>query len=170
MVMSLALLHTGARVSPASFTVHSSTVVGIVGLAGLYEYGAKVAKDRGPRPVQRWMYHGALVVMFLSLNGWLHDLAASYLFRAHMIPHLMLAFVVAPLMIMGTTGEMLRPLIRNRTVRRIAEWGLAPTRCFAIFNVVIAAWHLPPLYNYALAHPPLHIAQHLNNLASSVIK
>lgn len=169
MVMSLALLHTGARISPASFTVHASTVVGIVGLAGLYEYGAKVAKDRGPRPVQRWIYHGALVVMFLSLNGWLHDLADSYLFSAHMVQHLLLAFVVAPLLIMGTTGEMLRPLIRNRTVQRIAEWGLAPTRCFAIFNVVIAAWHLPPLYNYALAHHPVHIAQHLLILAASVI-
>jgi putative membrane protein len=183
MTLSFALLlHVGASLSKDSFTVHWSTVIGIAGLAGLYEWrraltdgrraidagttaaGSLVA--RRPSPVA---FHGALLLMFFSLNGWLHDLSDSYLFSAHMIQHLVLAFVVAPLMIMGTTGEMLRPLIRSPRVRRLAEWGLAPTRCFAIFNVVIAAWHLPALYNYALAHHPVHIAQHLLILAASVI-
>ena len=36
MVIAAALLHTGARISPTSFTVHPSTVVGIVGLALLF--------------------------------------------------------------------------------------------------------------------------------------
>jgi len=39
MVIAAALLHTGARISPTSFTVHPSTVVGIVGLAVLYHWG-----------------------------------------------------------------------------------------------------------------------------------
>jgi putative membrane protein len=169
MVMSLALLHTSARLSSTSFTVHPSTAIGIAALAGLYEYGARVAKDRGPRPVQRWCYHGALAVMFLSLNGWLHDLSDAYLFSAHMVQHLLLAFMVAPLMIMGVTGEMLRPTLRVTAVRRTAEWLTKPVHAFAIFNVIIATWHLPPMYNYALAHHPAHIIQHLMVLAGSVI-
>lgn len=169
MVMSLALLHTGARLATTSFTVHPSTVIGIAGLAGLYEYGARAAGVRGPRPVQRWYYHGALLLMFFSLNGWLHDLSDSYLFSAHMVQHLLLAFGVAPLMIMGTTGEMLRPLIRNLRVRRLAKWGLGPVPSFLIFNVVIAGWHIPAMYNYALAHHPVHIVEHLMMLAASVI-
>ncbi len=169
MVMSLALLHTSARLSSTSFTVHPSTAIGIVALAGLYEYGARVAKDRGPRPAQRWSYHSALVVMFLSLNGWLHDLSDAYLFSAHMVQHLLLAFMVAPLMIMGVTGEMLRPVLRVTTVRRAAEWLTKPVHAFAVFNVVIASWHLPPMYNYALAHHAAHIIQHLMVLAASVI-
>src|SRR3954469_13847599 len=168
MMVSLALLHVGARISAGSFTVHPSTVIGIAGLAGLYEYGARTAVG-GPRPAQRWAYYIALVTMFFSLNGWLHDLSDSYLFSAHMVQHLMLAFVVAPLMIMGVTGDMLRPLIRRPGVRALAQWVPAPTRCFAIFNVVIAAWHLPPMYNYALAHHPIHIVQHLMFLAASVL-
>ena len=50
-------------------------------------------------------------MMFFSLNGWLHDLSDSYLFSAHMVQHLLLALVVAPLMIMGTPGSMLRPAL-----------------------------------------------------------
>jgi putative membrane protein len=183
MAMSLALLHTGARLSLTQFTVHPSTVIGIVGLAALYEYGLRREAKResamgapniepAPRPsrsASRLLFHGALVIMFFSLNGPLHDLSDSYLFSAHMVQHLLLAFIVAPMLLMGVTGDMLRPLISKAPVRRLAEWALGPTRCFAIFNVVIAAWHLPPLYNYALAHHPVHIAQHLLILAASVV-
>jgi putative membrane protein len=166
MVMSLALLHVGARISPWSFTVHPSTVVGILGLAGLYEYGARGAT---PAPRQRFCYYAALIVMFFSLNGWLHDLSDEYLFSAHMVQHLMLALVVAPLMIMGTPGAMLRPALGLRGVRPVAQWLTAPTHCFAIFTVVVAGWHLPPMYNYALSHHPVHIAQHLMFLVASVL-
>ncbi len=168
------LLHTSASLSWTSFTVHPSTVIG---LAALYEYGARVAArgDHGPSstaaPQQhhRVCYYLSLATMFLSLNGWLHDLSDSYLFSAHMVQHLLLAFAVAPLMIMGTTGAMLRPLLRIPGVMPVARFVTRPTRSFAIFNMVVAGWHLPPLYNYALGHHPIHIVQHLMFLAASVI-
>jgi putative membrane protein len=183
MAMSLALLHTGARISLVQFTVHPSTVIGIAGLAGLFEYGLRATNDErraatfdaksvvappSPRAARLW-FHGALVIMFFSLNGWLHDLSDSYLFSAHMVQHLLLAFVVAPMMLMAVSGELLRPLIRPAPVRRLAEWMLKPVSCFAIFTVVLAGWHLPPFYNYALAHHPAHIVMHLMILAASVV-
>ncbi len=165
-----ALLHVGARVSLKSFSVHPSTVIGIIALAFLYEWAARryVPAD-SPRQPRRLVFHGALVLMFFSLNGWLHDLSDAYLFSAHMVQHLLLALVVAPLMLMGVTGEMLRPALSVRGVAPVARWLTKPLHCFAIFNVTIAAWHLPPLYNYALAHHPVHIGQHLMFLAASVI-
>jgi putative membrane protein len=179
MLIAAALLHTGARISLTAFTVHPSTVVGIVGLAALYEWGRGKA-DGGMgnevssvspihRPSSPIPFYTALAVMFFSLNGWLHDLGDSYLFSAHMVQHLMLAFVVAPLLIMGVSSEMLRPLLEIRGIRSVAQWITAPTHCFAIFNIVVAGWHLPPLYNYALAHHPAHIVQHLMFLAASVV-
>ena len=176
MAMSLALLHTGARLSVTGFTVHPSTVIGIAGLAALYEQGMRVAgktAQTGLRPAQRpatrLFFYGALVVMFLSLNGWLHDLSDAYLFSAHMLQHLMLALVVAPFMIMGTPGELLRPILALPGVMPVARWVTAPSRCFAIFTVIVSGWHLPPLYNYALLHHPVHIVQHLMFLAASVL-
>ena len=107
MTMTLALLHTSARLSLTSFTVHPSTVIGILGLAAIYWRGARIER---PRPARLICYLAGLLVMFFSLNGWLHDLGDSYLFSAHMVQHLLLAFVVAPLMILGTPGGMLRPV------------------------------------------------------------
>ena len=164
--MSLALLHTGARISPESFTVHPSTVIGILGLAVLYR---REGRHAPPSSSQRMCFHGGLIVMFFSLNGWLHDLSDAYLFSAHMVQHLMLALAVAPLLIMGTPTAMFRRGLAIPGVRPVAAWLTAPTHCFAIFNIVVAGWHLPPLYNYALAHHPVHIVQHLMFLAASVL-
>jgi putative membrane protein len=164
MGFAAALLHTGPRISPTTITVHPSTVIGIVGLIALYEWRRRLAGVRA-----RAAFYVALLVMFFSLNGWLHDLSDEYLFTAHMVQHLLLALVVAPLMIMGTPGELLRPALRVPGVMGLATWLTRPAHCFAIFNVVVAAWHLPPAYNYALAHHPVHIAQHLMFLVASVL-
>jgi putative membrane protein len=86
-----------------------------------------------------------------------------------MVQHLLLALVVAPLVVAGITGDMLRPILRLPAIGSIARWITAPTRCFAVFNVVVAAWHLPPLYNYALEHHAVHITQHLTLLVASVL-
>ena len=168
-MIAAALLHTGASLSPTAFTVHPSTAIGIVGLTCLYEWRMRRRTPRRTDTKSRVAFYVALGVMFFSLNGWLHDLSDSYLFSAHMVQHLMLALVVAPLMIMGTPGDVLRPLLSVPGVGALARWVTAPTRCFAIFNVVVAVWHLPPLYNYALAHHPVHIVQHLMFLAASVL-
>ena len=166
------LLHAGATLSASRFSVHASTVIGILALAVLYAWRARQHRDAGGAPLGRakpTVLAIALLTLFLSLNGWLHDLSDSYLFSAHMVQHLLLALVVAPLLVMATPGWMLRPALRSRSVHTVASWVTHPFRAFAIFNVVMGAWHLPPLYNLAMAHHNVHIVQHLMFLAAAVL-
>jgi putative membrane protein len=167
----VALLHAGATLSPASFSVHASTVVGTVALAALYWWRLRVGLRQGVSAsrTQTAVFSVGLLTLLLSINGWLHDLSDYYLFSAHMVQHLLLALVVAPLLIMGTPGWMLRPALSFQPVGRVAAWLTKPLRTFAIFNVVMCGWHLPPLYNLAMAHHPVHIVQHLMFLAASVL-
>ena len=156
------LLHPAARIALSEFTVHPSTVIGLVGLGALYHWRAGQSTSPGsPTTAQRATFFGALVLIFLSLNGWLHDLSDYYLFSAHMIQHLVLTLVAPPLLIMGTPGWMLRPALRWPIVRTLASRTTTAPMCFAIFTVVLAAWHLPPVYNLAMAHHNIHIVQHL---------
>ena len=163
--VALPLLHVAADISWTSFTVHWSTVIGLAALGALYEWRAR-AESRSPR---RLPFYAGLAAMFLSLNGWLHDLSDYYLFSAHMVQHLVLTMLVPPLLIAGTPGWMLRPLLRVPVVGPIARVLTKPKVCFAVFNLVLAAWHLPPLYNTAMAHHGIHIVQHLMFLAASVM-
>lgn len=167
------LLHAGAALSVSSFSVHPSTVIGLAVLVALYEGTAlRHARSHGgeaPSIGQRLCLYLGVAVMLLSLNGWLHDLSDYYLFSAHMVQHLLLALVVAPLFIMGTPGWMLRPTLRIGVVRAIARAITKPVICFAIFNVTLSVWHLPAFYNAAMADHPLHIVEHLMLLVASVL-
>ena len=123
----------------------------------------------GPSAGQRASFYTSLLLLFFTLNGPLHDLSDSYLFSAHMVQHLLMTLVVPPLMILGTPGWMLRPLVHHSHAFRVARAFTGIFACYAIFNVVLAFWHLPPLYNLALRYHPLHIVQHLMFLVSAVL-
>jgi putative membrane protein len=172
----LALLHPAARIGWRYFTVHWSTVIGIAALWGLYEWRARKQRSaasggdpRAPSVAQRASFVGGLLVLFLALNGPLHDLSDYYLFSAHMVQHLVLTFFVPPLLLAGTPGWMLRPALRTPWVASIARRVTGARTAFVIFNVVIAAWHLPDLYNTAMAYHPVHVVQHLLFLVSATL-
>ena len=167
------LLHPAARIALTEFTVHPSTVIGLAGLGALYHWRAgQRPADRveaSPTTGQRAVFFSALALIFLSLNGWLHDLSDSYLFSAHMVQHLVLTLVAPPMLVMGTPGWMLRPALRWPVVGPLARGITAPTRCFAIFNVVLVVWHLPPMYELAMRHHSVHIVQHLCFMTAAVL-
>jgi putative membrane protein len=148
-------------------------VIGLAGLGALYHWRARqrpaASTNASPTSGQRATFYSALALIFLSLNGWLHDLSDGYLFSAHMVQHLVLTLVAPPMLVLGTPGWMLRPALRWRVVGPLARWVTAPTRCFAIFNVVLIGWHLPPMYEFAMYHHPIHIVQHLCFMTAAVL-
>jgi putative membrane protein len=70
---------------------------------------------------------------------------------------------------MGIPGWMIRPALSSRIVARLSAPFRSAAVCFAVFNVVLIGWHLPPLYNLAMAYHNVHILQHLLLLVASVI-
>jgi putative membrane protein len=162
------MLHPLETPGITGFSVHPSTVIGIAALGALYAWRVKRERRR-PANSQIAALVSGLVMMFFCLNGPLHDLSDTYLFSAHMVQHLALTFAVAPLLVIGTPGWMLRPALRYAPVAAVARWVTRPTRCFVVFNVAIAFWHLPPLYNLAMAEHPIHIVEHLTFLVTAVL-
>ncbi|NUS97615.1 MAG: cytochrome c oxidase assembly protein, partial [Gemmatimonadaceae bacterium] len=57
----------------------------------------------------------------------------------------------------------------SRAVARVARVITKPALCFAIFNVVLTAWHFPVAYNLAVAYHPVHIAQHLMFMVAATL-
>lgn len=168
--MPILWLHPNVDLSQGGFTIHWSTVIGLSALWALWFYRARAhAPLHRPTTVQSVVFPLGLVVMFFALNGPVHDISDYYLFTGHMVQHLVLTIVVPPLLLLGTPGWMLRPALRNPLVNRIAKTITTPRAAFTIFNVILAAWHLPPLYNSAMFHHEVHIIQHLMFLVGAVI-
>jgi putative membrane protein len=164
---SLLFLHPASTLGVSGFSIHWSTVIGILALAGLYAWRARV--HHVGTPGQRALFASGLVTLFFALNGPLHDLSDSFLFSAHMVQHLVLVFVVCPLLVAGTPGEILRPALSWPGVGPVARWLTRPIMAYVLFNVVFAAWHLPPLYNLAMAEHPVHIVEHVMFLVTGVL-
>src|SRR5687767_4677697 len=169
----LAMLHPVTDLSLTRFTVHPSTVIGLAALGGLYAWRiSRLARTPGadvPTGPQRLAFFSALFVVFLALNGPLHDLSDEYLFSAHMVQHLVLTLVFPPLLLRGLTDGMLRGLLDAPVLGTALRLATRPVWCFVLFNVVLAAWHLPPLYNTAMRYHAVHILQHLMFMAASVL-
>ena len=167
-MLVLALLHPIVDLSWSRWSIHPSTVIGIAALGAIYVWGAKHF-HRDPTPGQKIYFLSGLLLMFVTLNGPLHDLSDDYLFSAHMVQHLLLTLAIPPLLLAGVPGWMLRPALANRFIKPVARFFTRAPIAFTTFNLVIAGWHLPPLYNAAMAHHSIHIFEHLTFMVSAVL-
>jgi len=165
---SLALLHPIDAISWWRWSLHPSTVIGIASLGAIYLWLAYRAR-RDPTVGEKLFFFAGLLVMFSSLNGPIHDLSDYYLFSAHMVQHLLLTLLMPPLLLAGIPGWMLRPVTSHRFVAPVARFLTRPAICFTIFNLVIAGWHLPPLYNAAMADHNIHILEHVMMMTGAVL-
>jgi len=167
-MLALALLHPIANLSWWRWSVHPSTAIGIAALGALYIW-ASVKLQRQPTLGQKAYFFSGLLVLFASLNGPIHDLSDDYLFSAHMVQHLLLTLAVPPLLLAGTPGWMLRPLLSRNYIAPVCRFFTRAPIAFVVFNLTIAVWHLPPFYNAAMAHHNLHILEHLMFMAAAVL-
>ena len=169
-MMVFAALHPFTQFTWLEWSVHPSVLIGLLALGALYLWRARAANDElKVSGLRKLSFFFALFVIFAALNGPIHDLSDNYLFSAHMVQHLMLTMAMPPLLIAGVPGWMLRPLLSNKVIGPIARKLTRPITCFVIFNVIIAAWHLPVLYNAAMDNHNIHIAEHLMFMAGAVL-
>jgi putative membrane protein len=150
-----------------------TVVMGLALLGGLYVAATWRRHRLDPAAtVEPWKvvsFAGALAVLLGALTGPIHDLSDYYLFSAHMVQHMLLVFAMPPLLLYGTPAWMLQPLLRDARVLRLGRLATRPRAAFALFNVILVAWHLPPLYNLAMNQHPVHVVEHLMIMAASVI-
>ena len=167
-MLVLALLHPVVNLTFWRWSVHPSTVIGIAALGAIYVWAAH-RLQRQPTTAQKIYFFSGLLLMFASLNGPLHDLSDDYLFSAHMVQHLLLTLALPPLLLAGVPGWMIRRALATGFIAPAARFFTRAPIAFVTFNVVIAAWHLPPLYNAAMAHHSIHIVEHLMFMVAAVL-
>lgn len=157
-----------------SWSLHPSVLLGTGILGALYFYGIGPLRRRralGP-PAAPWQvasFSLGLVLLLVALNGPIHDLSDYYLFSVHMVQHLLLTLVLPPLLIAGTPGWLLQPLLRPPLVRRVARALTHPIAAGAIYSLTIALWHLAPYYDLMMRNHEVHIMTHLMFIVAAAV-
>src|SRR5918998_810728 len=68
----------------------------------------------------------AMLIIFASLQGPLHELSDYYLFSAHMVQHLLVTLIMPPLLLKGLPDWLLRPILRLPYVLPVARFLTSP--------------------------------------------
>jgi cytochrome c oxidase assembly factor CtaG len=151
-----------------------SIYVGIALIIGLYLYAVgplrrryRLADSVSRRQVV--VFISGMLLIFLALASPLDELGDEYLFSAHMLQHLVLTMIGPPMLLLGTPGWLIEPLLRRRTVLRIGKALTYPAVAFLLFNINFWLWHAPSLYNATLSDENLHIFEHLLFLITATL-
>jgi putative membrane protein len=148
--------------------LHPSVISGVLALAALY-LGAVRVSGRKVTRLQAVSFAAALIVILLSLCGPIDELEDDGLFTAHMAQHLMLCLLMPPLLLLGLTGWMVRPLMLNRWVRTPARLLCNPLVAFLVYNGMLVVVHSPGVYDLMCRNEGVHIAIHLVMMVSGVM-
>jgi cytochrome c oxidase assembly factor CtaG len=86
---------------------------------------------------------------------------------AHMVQHLVMADLGALLVVAGLTGPLIQPLLALRPVQRL-RFIAHPAIAFPLWALDLYVWHLPVLYQAALANEWIHALQHATFVAFGI--
>jgi putative membrane protein len=157
------------------FEVFPSILIGCIYLLGAWWLLTGPARrrygwsDEAPGRWRTASWVTAVLIIFFSLNGPLHEWADGYLFSAHMVQHLLLMLIMPPFLIWGLPPWLIRKAIELRPVFLSARVLTHPVVAFVAYNVVFIFWHFPDMYNRALMDHTVHIVQHLSFMAVAVM-
>jgi putative membrane protein len=171
-------------------TLLSPPLLTAVVAAALYELGrrrhARVVSAARLPPLRwrRLAFWAALVMLVVALDSVVDD-EADRLFWVHMVQHVLLMMVAAPLLVLAAPWTPIWKGLSLRTRRRVAasymrspRWRPLraagrflgrPLPVFAIFNVDLSVWHVPALYGLTLRSQAVHDLEHLSFLILAVL-
>jgi putative membrane protein len=95
------------------------------------------------------------------------DTLADQLLVAHMAEHLLIGDLAALLIVLGFTGPLLAPVLRNRYLGRLRIL-THPVVAVSVWAINFYLWHLPVLYQAALRHDAVHALEHATFLGFGI--
>jgi putative membrane protein len=101
-----------------------------------------------------------VLTIWIAESWPLHDLAEDYLFSAHMVQHLMFAFVAPPLLILGTPRWLLRSMLGTGVRLKVARFLTRPLIALVLFNGAIAIMHWVAVVDLQARSTAFHLGFH----------
>ncbi len=163
--------------SPWTFHLHPEVVAVVV--AALVAYGYAVRRwgrlfhpspsEQPATPRQKVAFVLGVVSLWVALGWPVHDLGERYLYAAHMVQHLILGFVVPPLILLGTPRWLGELVVGRGAVGRAYRGLTRPLIAAVAFNVALAFIHWPAVVDIMVASEPAHAAIHWAFLAAAFL-
>jgi putative membrane protein len=179
----LILAHAGHHESIASaWEAPVAVLAGAVFALALFGQAFYRLRRRGRTDHAGWdraaLFTLAVVLGTLALVSPLDYVGEEYLLSAHMLQHVIIGDLAVALAVVALRGPLIFFLIPAAVLGRLGRLGwlrtglaflLRPKVAFALWAIVIAAWHVPAAYDYTLTHQAVHDLEHLSFVVVGVL-
>jgi cytochrome c oxidase assembly factor CtaG len=163
----------------AALVLVGAALVAALHAVGWVRLGRRSAVPLSPRrPALVMAGLGTIVVALASPL----DALAHERFAAHMLQHILLTMVAAPLVLLADPFPavlwalpsrlrrgLARGLVRGAWLRAVAATITAPAAAWLLHVGTLWAWHIPVLYDAAVADPALHALEHLSFFLTALL-
>jgi cytochrome c oxidase assembly factor CtaG len=158
----------------------SLALSGALYLAGVLRVWARAGRGHGVRPREAAAFALGWAVLAAALVSPV-DAWGARLFSAHMLQHELLMVVAAPLLVLGRPfgawlfglpagwRRALGAATRRAGWRRFWRALTGPLAAWSLHAAALWVWHVPWLFDAALAAPGLHALQHLSFLVTALL-
>jgi cytochrome c oxidase assembly factor CtaG len=148
---------------------------------GLHTVWTRAGRGAGISAPQAIAFGSAIGSLLVALASPV-DLVSSALFSVHMVQHLILVLVAAPLIAYARPEIAVLWALPANTRRRLGRWWVrrrwlhsawraisAPPVAWTMHAVALWAWHTPRLYDAAARVEAFHILEHASFLVTAVL-
>ena len=126
------------------------------------------AVERAVTRRQVMLFAAGVATLWIAADWPIHDLAEQRLYSVHMVQHLLLSLVAAPLLMIGTPDWMWRVLLGKRGLQ-VARQVTRPLIALVFFNLVLVVTHIPQLVTLSVRSEPFHFLLHVLVFTSALI-
>lgn len=187
---AVASAHVGAVPYPhdlwSTWSFEPAVIAWLVILSWLYGRGIRVlwrtaGKGRGVAIWRAGSFAAGIAALVIALVSPVDGVSAA-LFSMHMVQHLLLVMVAAPLLVIGQPHIAVLWALPRKTRRAIARWWhrlpalraawrltSLPAVAWILHTVALWAWHAPALYESAVRHEGMHALEHATFLLSALL-
>lgn len=165
--MLIASIEPTLNADPWRYQQHLEIWVLIIGLLIAFVYAIRVV---GPKVVpsgevisrkQIGTFVLMIVLLLISTDWPLHDIAEEYLYSMHMLQHTLLTYIIPPLALLATPEWLFRLLVGQGRTYRVIRFLTRPVIAAVTYNSVLLLTHIPALVNRSAAGGPLHYSLHV---------
>jgi hypothetical protein len=114
-------------------------------------------------------FAGAMLLLWAASDWPMHDISEEYLYSAHMLQHMVLAFFVPPLALLATPAWLMRAIVGRGRGYAVYSWLTKPIVAGVLFNTVVMVTHIPGVVNNSAQSSPLHYSVHLLVVTSALL-
>jgi putative membrane protein len=158
-----------------SWHLHPDVLLLVGLLGGGYAFAVRKLGPSRVHPIERAVtrnqllcFSAGLLTMFVASYWPMHDLAEGMLYSVHMVQHMMLTLIAAPLLMLGTPAWLWRLLLGRRGIA-VMGFLTKPLIALILFNTMIAVSHIPGVVTMSATTELFHFAMHTLLFGTAVL-